>query len=42
MYASDGTNRFFLAMAARVYELIKNGGEKDKVISETVPLMMKT
>ena len=35
-HASDDTYRFFPAMETRVYELIKSGGNKDKVVSETI------
>ena len=35
-HASDDTYRFFLAMETMVYELIKNGDRKDKIISETI------
>ena len=35
-HASDDTYRFLLAMETRVYELIKSGGNKDKVVSETI------
>ena len=35
-HASDDTYRFFLAMETRVYELIKSGDKKDKIISETI------
>lgn len=35
-HASDDTYRFFLALESRVYELIKSGDKKDKVVSETI------
>ena len=35
-HASDDTYRFFLAMETMVYELIKNGDKKDKIISESI------
>lgn len=35
-HASDDTYRFFLALESKVYELIKSGDKKDKVVSETI------
>ena len=35
-HASDDTYRFFLALESRVYELIKSGDKKVKVVGETI------